>query len=132
MRTAEGWQQHLCWERYKKAENRSDFLRSSWIRPEDVQKYEPFIDVMKLATRQHISPRMIIGAYIAARSALDKKSREDEVKDAQREQRQQDQLEEIKQKLDIHNGYAEKLGDIQLDIAGIHKDIEYLRKRTKI
>ena len=58
---------HLCWERYQKAENRSDFLRSSWIRPEDVQKYEPFIDVMKLATRQHISPRMIIGAYTAGR-----------------------------------------------------------------
>lgn len=74
----------------------------------------------------------VIGAFIAARSAVDKKTREDDIKDAQREQRQQDQLEEIKRKLDIHNGYAEKLGDIQLDIAGIHKDIEYLRKRTKI
>ena len=58
---------HLCWERYKKRENRSDFLRSSWIRPEDVSKYEPFIDVMKLATRQHISPRMIIAAYTRGR-----------------------------------------------------------------
>lgn len=74
----------------------------------------------------------VIGAFIAARSAVDKKTREDDIKDAQREQRQQDQLEEIKHKLDVHNGYAEKLGDIQLDIAGIHKDIEYLRKRTKI
>lgn len=74
----------------------------------------------------------VIGAFIAARSAVDKKTREDDIKAAQREQRQQDQLEEIKQKLDIHNGYAEKLGEIQLDIAGIHKDIEYLRKRTKI
>ena len=74
----------------------------------------------------------IVGACIAAHSAVDKKTREDDIKAAQREQRQQDQLEEIKQKLDIHNGYAEKLGDIQLDIAGIHKDIEYLRKRTKI
>lgn len=74
----------------------------------------------------------VIGAFIAAQSAVDKKTREDDIKDAQREQRQQDQLEEIKQKLDIHNGYAEKLGEIQLDIAGIHKDIEYLRKRTKI
>ena len=74
----------------------------------------------------------VIGAYIAAVSALQKKSREDDIKNAQREQRQQDQLEEIKHKLDVHNGYAEKLGDIQLDIAGIHKDIEYLRKRTKI
>lgn len=74
----------------------------------------------------------VIGAFIAARSAVDKKTHEDDIKDAQREQRQQDQLEEIKRKLDIHNGYAEKLGDIQLDIASIHKDIEYLRKRTKI
>lgn len=74
----------------------------------------------------------IVAAVIAARSAIEKKSREDDIKAAQREQRQQDQLEEIKHKLDIHNGYAEKLGDIQLDIAGIHKDIEYLRKRTKI
>lgn len=74
----------------------------------------------------------IIGAYIATKSAMDKKSREDAIVDAQREQRQADQLESIKQKLDIHNGYAEKLGEIQLDIAGIHKDIEYLRKRTKI
>lgn len=74
----------------------------------------------------------IAGAYIATKSAMDKKSREDAIRDAQREQRQADQLESIKQKLDIHNGYAEKLGEIQLDIAGIHKDIEYLRKRTKI
>lgn len=74
----------------------------------------------------------IVGACIAAHSAVDKKTREDDIKAAQREQRQQDQLEEIKQKLDIHNGYAEKLGDIQIDIAGIHKDIEYIRKRTKI
>ena len=63
----------------------------------------------------------IVGACIAARSAVNKKTREDDIKAAQREQRQQDQLEEIKNKLDIHN-----------DIAGIHKDIEYLRKRTKI
>lgn len=74
----------------------------------------------------------IVAAYIAARSAVEKKSRDDDIKAAQREQRQADQLEEIKNKLDIHNGYAEKLGEIQLDIAGIHKDIEYLRKRTKI
>lgn len=74
----------------------------------------------------------IAGAYIATKSAMDKKSREDAIRDAQREQRQADQLESIKQKLDIHNGYAEKLGAISIELAGIHKDIEYLRKRTKI
>lgn len=74
----------------------------------------------------------IIGAYIATKSAMDKKSREDAIADAQREQRQADRLEAIEQKLDIHNGYAEKLGEIQLDIAGIHKDIEFLREQHKI
>ncbi len=54
---------HLCWERYRFKENRSDFLKSSWICPGDVDKYSPFIDVMKLATRQHASPRMVIAAY---------------------------------------------------------------------
>lgn len=58
---------HLCWERYRKRENRADFLRSSWIRPEDVKKYEPFIHVMKLATRQHVAPRMIIAAYLGGK-----------------------------------------------------------------
>ena len=67
MQNVRGFLPHLCWERYRKKENRSDFLRSSWIRPEDVSKYSPFIDVMKLATRQHISPRMIIAAYTKGR-----------------------------------------------------------------
>ena len=63
VRNVRDFMPHLCWERYSDAENRSDFLRSSWIRPEDVEKYAPFIDVMKLATRQTRSPRMIISAY---------------------------------------------------------------------
>lgn len=74
----------------------------------------------------------VIGAYMATKSAMDKKSREDAIVDAQREQRQSDRLDAIERKLDIHNGYAEKIGEIQLDIAGIHKDIEYLRKDEKI
>ena len=71
----------------------------------------------------------IMGACIAARSAVDKKTREDDIKDAQREQRQQDQLEEIKQKLDIHNGYAEKFGDIANQMTAMAKDIEYLKTK---
>lgn len=58
---------HLCWERYQNEENVSDFLRSSWIRPEDVPQYAPWVDVVKLATRNTTSIRMILGAYTAAR-----------------------------------------------------------------
>lgn len=54
---------HLCWERCRKRENRSDFLRGSWIRPEDIRLYAPYVDVIKLATRQHASPRLVISAY---------------------------------------------------------------------
>ena len=54
---------HLCWDCYKDKNNIKDFLRSSWIRPEDVALYEPYIDCMKLATRNTIAIRMIIAAY---------------------------------------------------------------------
>jgi len=69
----------------------------------------------------------VVGSYVANKAISEKKSKEDDIKAAQREQRQQDRLEAIEHKLDIHNGYAEKLGSIQLDITAIHKDIEYLK-----
>lgn len=69
----------------------------------------------------------LAGTYLMQR----KKSQDDAVKEAQREQRQTDRLERIEEKIsslehkvDIHNGYAEKLGAIQ-------KDIEYLRKERQ-
>ena len=54
---------HLCWKRLRKRENWSDFLRASWIRPEDIGRYAPYVDVVKLATRRHASVRMVISAY---------------------------------------------------------------------
>ena len=41
------------------------------------------------------------------------------VEEAKRETRLEDRLSSIETKLDIHNGYAEKLGSIQIDIAYI-------------
>ena len=58
---------HLCWERYGKKENAADFLRSSWLRPEDIQSYAPYVDIIKLATRNTSSVRMILGAYTNGR-----------------------------------------------------------------
>lgn len=55
--------------------------------------------------------------------------------DAKREQEQADnmnmildEMREIKKRLDQHNHYAEKIGDIDKSIISIKKDIEYLRK----
>ena len=63
------------------------------------------------------------------------KSRKHAMRDAQREQEQRDSfieifkaLEDVKKRLDEHNHYAEKFSEIKLDIAGIKKDIEYIRK----
>ena len=57
------WNPHVCWNLYKKPENFVEILRSTWIRPEDIGLYDGIIDTVKLATRQHAHPRMVIGAY---------------------------------------------------------------------
>ena len=76
----------------------------------------------------------IIGAYLA----VQKGNRESEIKDAQREQRQADRLdrideriESLEKKVDIHNGYAEKFGEIATSMTALSKDIEYLKNRSK-
>lgn len=71
----------------------------------------------------------IVAGYITA-------SKKQAVKDAIREQKQSDQfdrlfheMEGIRKRLDEHNKYAEKFGEIRQSIVGIKKDIEYLRER---
>ena len=54
---------HLCWKRLQTGANLGDFLRASWIRPEDIALYAPYVDVVKLATRRHASVRMVLAAY---------------------------------------------------------------------
>ncbi len=56
----------LCRTNYERGRY-EDFLRSTWIRPEDVAAYEPYVNVIKLATRRHPYPEKIVAAY-ASRS----------------------------------------------------------------
>ena len=58
-----GWCPHLCWTLYRDKANFPEILKATWIRPEDVRRYEGLVDVMKLATRQHANPDMVISAY---------------------------------------------------------------------
>ena len=60
---AKGWSPHLCWTMYKDAANFPEFLKATWIRPEDIRRYEGLVDTVKLATRQHANPGMVISAY---------------------------------------------------------------------
>ena len=52
----------LCRTNYERG-NYEDFLRSTWIRPEDLPLYEEHVDIVKLATRRHPYPEKIVKAY---------------------------------------------------------------------
>lgn len=51
-----------CRETYARRDYEA-FIRATWIRPEDVPLYEPYVDVVKLATRRHRCPTKILDAY---------------------------------------------------------------------
>lgn len=70
----------------------------------------------------------IFGSYVANMTISVKKNREDEKKDIERESRQDERMKVIEHKLDIHNGYAEKLNNIEMSIVSIQKDIDYIKK----
>ena len=63
------------------------------------------------------------------------RSKKQAVIDAKREQEQSDLFERvfnelagIRKRLDVHNQYAEKFGEIEISLTAIKKDIEYIRK----
>ena len=59
----QNWCPHLCWTLYKDPKNFAEVLKATWIRPEDLHRYDGLVDVVKLATRQHANPDMVISAY---------------------------------------------------------------------
>lgn len=70
-RNAEGFLPHACWRWYGRdadaAARVAAFLQSTWIRPEDLSRYEACIPMVKLATRMHTHPRIVIHAYCEGR-----------------------------------------------------------------
>lgn len=87
----------------------------------------------------------VIGSFTGNYAMSLKKSREDAIKDAEREQSQRDQFDrlfaenmEIKKRLDEHNHYAEKFAENSKQIAVIierqvqmQKDIDYLKSQRR-
>lgn len=78
----------------------------------------------------------VIGQWLISR----RQSKDRETADAEKEKRMaveqavkderiNSRLESIERKLDIHNGYAEKLGEISTSIAVIENDIKTLYKK---
>ncbi|NLG13226.1 MAG: hypothetical protein GX561_03335 [Lentisphaerae bacterium] len=52
----------LCKKHYVKG-NLVDFIKATWIRPEDLRFYRPYVSTFKLATRNVTCPEKILEAY---------------------------------------------------------------------
>lgn len=67
----------------------------------------------------------VFGQWLISRQQTAKRRVDEAVRDALQEER----LKAIEEKLDVHNGYAEKFSEIGTDIAVIKNDIKTLYKR---
>ncbi|MGI6537194.1 MAG: hypothetical protein ACOX22_02400 [Caldicoprobacterales bacterium] len=59
-----GFNPYMCWNYLKDPQNWVSVLQNSWVRPEDLHNYEEYFDVVKLATRMHSLPGMVIQSYV--------------------------------------------------------------------
>ena len=57
-----GMQPTLCMELFRDKQY-EELLRGSWIRPEDLHRYEPYVSLIKLSTREANRPDLILKAY---------------------------------------------------------------------
>ncbi|MDD5599956.1 MAG: hypothetical protein PHV82_18575 [Victivallaceae bacterium] len=63
MKNIENWTPFVCWNILRKKGMRKALLQATWIRPEDLHYYDGLADMVKLATRLHSHPRMVLEAY---------------------------------------------------------------------
>lgn len=66
----------------------------------------------------------VIGQFIISRANDAKKAAED----AAREARLDERLKGVEKRLDTHNNYAEKIGQIQVDLASLATEIKNLKE----
>lgn len=59
-----GFVPYVCWKALKRRENWPMLLQNTWIRPEDIHHYSDLFDTVKLATRMHDLPGLVIDAYV--------------------------------------------------------------------
>jgi collagenase-like PrtC family protease len=63
----EDWIPHICWNYLKNRDNWPAVLQNSWVRPEDLHHYDDIFHVVKLATRMHSRPRLVLQSYTTRR-----------------------------------------------------------------
>ena len=74
----------------------------------------------------------VLGTYVGNVTISRKKTREDAIREARRDQELKDKLDRLDKKVDEHNGYAKRFEEIGKDIAVIKTEIEILRKEHKL
>jgi len=55
---------YMCWNYLEDSKNFVSVLQNTWIRPDDIHNYDGLVDTVKLATRAHQLPGMVIDAYV--------------------------------------------------------------------
>ena len=67
MRNVPGWSPTVCWEYYSDKAHWPSILQATWVRPENLHHYENSFSGVKLATRMHSRPRIVLQAYAEGR-----------------------------------------------------------------
>lgn len=67
MQNLKDFNPYVCWHQLEDRRNWVKLLQNTWIRPEDIGNYEGLFDTVKLATRMHELPGMVIDAYCRRR-----------------------------------------------------------------
>lgn len=70
----------------------------------------------------------VAGAYVGNVAVSRKKSHEDALRDRDREARQDERMKKLEEKIDVHNSYGDKIGQIQGDIREINARLTSIEK----
>lgn len=73
----------------------------------------------------------VVGAYAGNVAVSRKKSHEDALRDREREARQEERMKALERKIDEHNSYGKKIGDIQISIGKIEESLKHIKERVK-
>lgn len=73
----------------------------------------------------------VLGTYVGNVTISRKKTREQAIRDAKRDQELTDRLDRLEKKVDEHNGYAKRFEEIGKDIAVIKTEVSFFRKEQR-
>lgn len=73
----------------------------------------------------------VLGTYVGNVTISRKKTREEAIREAKRDQELTDRLDRLEKKVDEHNSYAKRFEEIGKDIAVVKTEISFIRKEQK-